>query len=77
MTNLGSILKRGITLLIKVCIVKVVVFPVVVNRCESWTIKKAERRLIAKDLMNCVAGEDSWESLGKQTDQTSQSFFFF
>ena len=66
-------IKKGITLLIKVCIVKVVVFPVVVNRCESWTIKKAERRLIAKDLMNCVVGEDSWKSLGLQGDQTSQS----
>ena len=58
---------------VMVCIVKVVVFPVAVNRCENWTIKKAERRLIAKDLMNCVAGEDSWESLGLQGDQTSQS----
>ena len=43
MTNLGSILKsRDITLLTKVCIVKAMVFPVVRNRCESWTIKKAE-----------------------------------
>ena len=42
MTNLGSILKRDITLLTKVCIVKAIVFPVVMNRCESWTIKKAE-----------------------------------
>ena len=44
MTNLGSMLKsRGITLLTKVCIVKAVVFPVVMYGCESWTIKKAER----------------------------------
>ena len=43
MTNLDSILKiRDITLLTKVCIVKAMVFPVVVYRCESWTIKKAE-----------------------------------
>ena len=43
MTNLDSILKsRDITLLTKVCIVKVMVFPVVMYRCESWTIKKAE-----------------------------------
>ena len=41
MTNLGSIIKsRGITLLTKVCIVKVMVFPVVMYKCESWTIKK-------------------------------------
>ena len=41
--NLGSVLKsRDITLLTKVCIVKAMVFPVVMNRCESWTIKKAE-----------------------------------
>ena len=43
MTNLDSILKsRDITLLTKVCIVKVMVFPVVMYRCESSTIKKAE-----------------------------------
>ena len=43
MTNLDSILKsRAITLLIKVHLVKAMVFPVVKYRCESWTIKKAE-----------------------------------
>ena len=43
MTNLDSILKsRDITLPTKVCLVKAMVFPVVVYRCESWTIKKAE-----------------------------------
>ena len=43
MTNLDSILKsRGITLLTKVHIVKVMVFPVVMYGCESWTVKKAE-----------------------------------
>ena len=43
MTNLDSILKsRDITLPTKVCIVKAVVFPVVMYGCESWTIKKAE-----------------------------------
>ena len=43
MTNLESILKtRDITLPIKVCLVKAIVFPVVMNGCESWTIKKAE-----------------------------------
>ena len=44
MTNLDSILKsRDTTLLTKVCIVRVMVFPVVMYGCESWTIKKAER----------------------------------
>ena len=43
MTNLDSILKsKDITLLIKVCVVKSIVFPVLMYRCESWTIKKAE-----------------------------------
>ena len=43
MTNLDSILKsRDITLLTKVCIVKAMVFPVVMYGCKSWTIKKAE-----------------------------------
>ena len=45
MTNLDSILKsRDITLPTKVCLVKVMVFPVVMYGCESWTMKKAERR---------------------------------
>ena len=44
MTNLDSILEsRDITLLTKVCLVKAMVFPVVMYGCESWTIKKAER----------------------------------
>ena len=43
MTNLDSILKsRDITLPTKVCLVKAMVFPVVMFRCESWTINKAE-----------------------------------
>ena len=45
MTNLNSILKsRDITLPTKVCLVKAMVFPVVMYGCESWTIKKAERQ---------------------------------
>ena len=46
-------------------------FPVVMYRYESWTIKKAS----AEELMalNCGNGEDSWEFLGLQGDQTSQS----
>ena len=72
MTNLDSILKsRDITLPTKVCLVKAVVFPVVMDRCESWTIKE----LSAKELMllNCGVGEDSWESLGLQGKPTSPS----
>ena len=54
MTNLDSVLKsRGITLPTKVCIVKAIVFLVVVYRCENWTIKKGLM------LSNCGAGEDS------------------
>ena len=51
MTNLDSILKsRDITLPTKVCLVKAMVFPVVMYRCESWTIKKAECRIDAFEL---------------------------
>ena len=47
MTNLDSILKsRDVTLPTKVCLVKAMVFPVVMYGCESWTIKKAERQKI-------------------------------
>ena len=46
-TNLDSTLKsKDITLLTKVCIVKAMVFPVVMYRCEKWTIKKAEHQRI-------------------------------
>ena len=47
MINLDSILKsRDITLPTKVCLVKAMVFPVVMNGCESWTVKKVEHRKI-------------------------------
>ena len=47
MTNLDSILKsRNINLPTKVCLVKAMVFPVVMNGCESWTIKKASPGLM-------------------------------
>ena len=53
MTNLDSILKsRDITLLTKVCLVKAIVFPVVMYGCESWTVKKDEHRGLM--LLNCV-----------------------
>ena len=68
MTNLDSILKsRDITLLKKVHIVKATVFPVVTYGCESWIIGHAEHWRI----WNCGAGEDSWEFVGLQGDQTS------
>ena len=58
MTNLYSISKsRDITLPTKVCLVKVIVFPVAMYGCESWTIKKAEHRELM--LLNCGVGEDS------------------
>ena len=58
MTNLDSILKsRDVTLPTKVCLVKAVVFPVVMYGCERWTIKK----LSDEELMflNCGVGENS------------------
>ena len=58
MTNLDSILKsKDITLPTKVCLVKAMVFPVVMYGCESLTVKK----LSAEELMlsNCGVGEDS------------------
>ena len=71
-TNLDSILKsRDVTLSTKVCIVKAIVFPVVIYGCESWTIKKAEcqridsfelwcwRRLLK---VPCAAGDHTTES---------------
>ena len=51
MTNLDSILKsKDITLPTKVHLVKAMVFPVVMYRCECWTIKKAEHRIVAFEL---------------------------
>ena len=53
-TNLGNILKsRDITLPMKVCLVKAIVFPVVMYGCERWTIKKAERRRIDDFELRC------------------------
>ena len=58
MSNLNSILKsRDITLPTKVHLVKAMVFPVVMYRCESWTVKKAEHRKI--DAFELWCGEDS------------------
>ena len=57
MTNLDSILKiRDVTLPTKVHLVKVMVFPVVMYGCESWTIKKPRTEELM--LLNCGVGED-------------------
>ena len=59
MTNLDSIFKsRDITLPTKVCLVRAMAFPLVMYGCESWTVKKAERREELM-LLNCGVGEDS------------------
>ena len=58
MSNLDSIFKsRDITLPTKVRVIKAMVFPVVMYRCESWTVKKAEHRRI--DGFELGVGEDS------------------
>ena len=58
MTNPDSILKsRDITLSINVCLVKAMVFPVVMYGCESWMVKKAELEELM--FLNCGVGEDS------------------
>ena len=65
MTNLDSILKsRDITLLTMVHLVKAMIFPVIVYRCESWIIKKADCQRI--DALNCGAGEDSVSPLDSE-----------
>ena len=72
MTNLDSILKsRDITLLTKVCIVKAMVFPVVMYGYEGWTIKKAEYQRIDAFQLWCWSG--LLTILGLQGDQISQS----
>ena len=72
MTKLDSILKsRDISLPTEVHLVNVMVFPVVMYGCESWTIKKVEHQRI--DAFEWWYGEDSWESLGLQADPTSAS----
>ena len=58
MTNLDSILKsRDITLSTEVCLVKAMVFPVVMHGCESWTIRKLSTEELM--LLDCGFGEDS------------------
>ena len=72
MTNLDSILKsRDITLSTKARLVKAVVFPVVMYGCESWTVKKAERRRI--DVFELWCWRRLLRVLGLQGDPTSPS----
>ena len=72
MTNIDSILKsRDITLPTKVCLVKAMVFPVVMYGYESWTIKKLSNEELM--LLNCGVGQDSCEFLGLEGDPTSPS----
>ena len=67
MTNLGSVLKsRDITLLTKVHIVKAVIFLVVMNSCEIWTIQKAEHRRI--NAFKLVLEKTPENPLGQQGD---------
>ena len=83
MTNLNSILKsRDITLPTKVHLVKAMIFPVVMYVCESWTIKKTERRRIDAFKVWCwrrllrvpwTARRSNCESLGLHGDPTSPS----
>ena len=71
MTNLDSILKsRDITLPTKVYLVKAMFFPLVIYRCDIWTIKVSAEEVM---LLNCGVGDDSWVFLGLQGDQTNQS----
>ena len=78
MTNPDRILKgRDITLSANVHIVRDLVFPVLMYRYDSWTIKKAEELM----LLNCGAGEDSWESLDSKENKSvkpkgNQSWIF-
>ena len=72
MTNLDSISKsRDTTLPTKVRLVKAIVFPVVMNGCESWTVRKAECR--KTDAFELWCWRRLFESLGLQGDPTSPS----
>ena len=73
MTNLHSVLKnRGITLPTKIHIVKAMVFPVVINGCESWILKKAEHRT---DHFELWYWRRLLRVLGQCSDQSSQSYW--
>ena len=76
MTNLDSILKgRDITFPTKVCLVKAMVFPVVMYGCESWIIKKAEHRRI--DTFELWCWKKLLRSLGLQGDHKGDQSWVF
>ena len=69
MTHIDRLLKsKDTTLTTKVHLVKVLVFPVVMYGCESWTTKKVSSE--ESMLLNCGVGKDSWESFAHQGDLT-------
>ena len=72
MTNLDSIFKsRDITLPTKVCLVKAMVFPVVMYGCESWTVKKAESSLNCKEIQPIHSeGDQPWDFFGRNDAKT-------
>ena len=90
LTNLDSILKsRDITLPTKVHLVQAMVFPVVMYRCESWTMKKAERQRIDAfelwcwSLLYCKEiqpvhpkGDQSWVFIGRTDDEAETPIFW-
>ena len=80
MTNLDSILKsRDITLPTKVCLVKAMVFPVVMYGCESWTMKKAEHQRIDAFELWCWRRllRVPWTSRISNHSEGDQSWVFF
>ena len=79
MTNLDSIFKsRDITLPTKVCLVKAMVFPVVIYGCESWTVKKAEcRRIDAFELWCWKRLESPLDSRVQPVHSEDQPWDFF
>ena len=78
MTNLDSILKsRDITLSTKVCLVKAVIFPVVMYGCERWTIKKAECwRIDAFELEKTLESPLDWKEIQPVHPKGDQSWVF-
>ena len=70
-TNLDSVLKsRDITLLTKIQMVKAMIFPVVMYRCESWTIKKAEHRRIDAFELWCWRGRFRVPQIARRSNQS-------
>ena len=73
MTNLDSILKnKDITLPTKVRLVKAMVFPVVIYRCESWTMKKAEYQGMGKNRVKDASAQETQDE--KETDEDEEDW---